>query len=85
MVAGAYTAGEDIAPDTMISSWTLLLISAVYVALLFAGATYGEHGRRSARMRPLIHSLAIGRSTARLAPRRAPGWDSCRFIWDLSC
>lgn len=59
MVAGAYTAGEDIAPDTMISSWTLLLISAVYVALLFAVATYGEHGRRSARMRPLIHSLAI--------------------------
>ncbi len=46
----------------MIPSWTLLLISAVYVALLFAVATWGERSEMPARLRrlrPAIYALAL--------------------------
>ncbi|RMH87915.1 response regulator [Lysobacter pythonis] len=46
----------------MISSWTLLLISAAYVGLLFAVASWGERNStpaRFARLRPLVYALAL--------------------------
>ena len=46
----------------MIPSWTLLLISALYVALLFAVATWGERSAMPARLRrlrPAIYALAL--------------------------
>ena len=46
----------------MIPSWTLLLISALYVALLFAVATWGERSEMPARLRrlrPAIYALAL--------------------------
>lgn len=46
----------------MISSWTLLLISAAYVGLLFAVASWGERRPLPARLaglQPLIYALAL--------------------------
>ncbi len=46
----------------MIPGWTLLLISAAYVALLFGVAIYGErsaHSPRLNRLRPAVYALAI--------------------------
>ncbi len=43
----------------MIPSWILLLISILYVGLLFAVAGYGERRAMPVRMRPAIYALAL--------------------------
>lgn len=43
----------------MIPSWILLLVSALYVGLLFAVAGYGERHAMPKRMRPAIYALAL--------------------------
>ncbi len=43
----------------MIPSWMLLLVSALYVVLLFAVAGYGERRAMPTRLRPAIYALAL--------------------------